>query len=139
MSISVTISGADYEEFRAKFDWMAGWFGYIRMETPTQPDLFPATDKVGAEAAAAEPPKTPRGRKKTEPEAAAAAAAPAPATEQKVYSLEEAKEAGHLVIAARGTQALRDLLTEFGVQRIAELHKDKVGPFVIRCKQLTGA
>ena len=145
MSISITISGATVEEFRNKFEVVATWLHSGCFATPSytpplppivlpQPDLFPATDTVG-EASHAEPAK-PRGRPK---KAIEQPAEPQPDTAQKVYSLEEAKEAGHLVISAVGTQKLRDLLTEFGVQRIAELHNDKFGPFVTACKKLTGA
>lgn len=155
MSITVTITGLDGAEFVKHFNDMAATFGYthpawlvtpvpaageVKTSEPAAADPFPATDQVGP---SAEPEKRKPGRPRKEapPEKPAAEQTDMfeTAPEQTVFSLDECKEAGQLVIAACGTQKLRDLVTEFGVQRISELHKDKYGAFVKRCRELTGA
>ena len=64
-------------------------------------------------------------------------AAPVP-TATPTYSIEEVMKAAQGVADAGGTEALRGLLSEFGVVGVSHLSTDQLGAFALKLRELGG-
>lgn len=154
--ISLSIHGATLKEFFERFESFARRFGYVLTVSPATEAApvetggyadFPQSDDVGAKTAQAAV-DAPIRRRPGRPAKVAAATA-APATEQAQLhldpvgerdgppaTLDDAKDAGRVVIHKGGVDALRGLLTEFQVGKIGELKKEAWSRFIVRCHEV---
>ena len=145
--ISVTIAGKTCEEFLDNFRTIAARLEPIRVSV--SPSTETTQDKPASESSASapsvnpveiEPPKR-RGRPSTKSKPAEL---PADSTgdmfnskaEEAAPSMDEAKEAGRALIGSGGVDALRKVLSEFKVQKVADLKADQFADFIAQCKAI---
>ena len=149
---AITIGGDDRLDFLAQFEWIAQHFGFVRSNDRTVDDAgdyMPHSDDVGQDPTASAP-KSRRGR----PPKSAAAPQPVPeqaATEQaslideeskpeaqpeaKSLTLDDAKEAGRLLVATGKIERLRIILKQFAVAKVADLKPLQFEDFIAECKK----
>lgn len=57
----------------------------------------------------------------------------APTAEAKELTLDDAKDKGRLLLMAKGADALRKLLDEYGLRKVGDLPKEKFASFMAEC------
>lgn len=154
--VRLTIGGGDEAEFFERFDRIARRLGYAftsAVESQAKNDVppsvtagFPPSDAIGEETARAaldtpvkRRPGRPRGyafRSKPFPTIARPESVERPEVAKSV-TLENAKDAGRVVLHKGGVDALRDLLTEFQVGKIGDLKEEAWARFIDRCHTVT--
>lgn len=59
-----------------------------------------------------------------------------PTAEAKELTLDDAKDKGRLLLVAKGADALRKLLDEYGLRKVGDLPKEKFASFMTDCDKL---
>lgn len=151
--VIVTICGENIADFFERFESFARRFGYVLTVSPAIETAsvetgyadFPPSDDVGAKTAEAAVDAPVRRRPGRPPKAASVTEPVSPQPEQKSVetpaepppvTLEDAKDAGRVVIHKGGVDALRGLLTEFQIGKIGELKKEAWSRFIGRCHEV---
>lgn len=135
--LTFVISASDYQTFRAKLAKIAFNFGVIGSDI-----VPPVTEAVDPAA-----PKTARrGRPPRIAESAAAALESEPEEPSlidpsppihfrstKEFTMDDAKDAGRMVLAKKGVDVLKDVLKKFAVTKVADLKHPQFGEFIEEC------
>lgn len=154
---TVMISGDTPEVFSANFAWWAEKLGYVHMSNILPPPIAAASaaaPKPEPQPSVAEPAPQPLKRGRGRPPKAAAAPVELPKDEvndlfdseppaaetlpeKKPATVDDAKQAGRDLITKKGTLALREVLNEFTVDKVADLKPEQLEGFIERCVALT--
>lgn len=142
-SMVLVVSGAGPADFLEKFEAAAKELGFYRPTATVRADYMPPSEDLSQVEVA------PRRRhRRTNAEIAAEKlAAQAPVTEvaeslvddesqteAKTYAMDDAKDAGRLVIAKGNVDALRAILSKFAVAKVADLKPPQFEDFVTECE-----
>lgn len=144
MSFSITISGDTYRELTDKISFLAD---HLTLDSRLAEAATEQSDLAGAEPTRKRGPGRPRKTPITNPtieqvaDTATVKAEPAevdplgdtPLAESKEMTMDDAKDAGRLVLANKGVEALREVLKKFAVNKVADLKQPQFETFIKTC------